>query len=118
MLFECSEEEIVRMVRRREGYSLWKSYWKNPLSKGLFIVMLVLVTLSIILSSLNLSGWSIISLGVTMAVLIMFMKRLNRTCRNDGLKLLFEYTKDKVISNVQENESLNASGKIERWIKS
>jgi hypothetical protein len=108
MQFECSEEEVVRIVRRREGYSLWKAYWKSPLSKGLIIVTTILLFGSIVLAELGFSNWvhqpPLIAACILYGVLV---KRLFATCKRDARSLLLEIVNDNHKTNVWET---NKSG--------
>ncbi len=106
MQFECSEEEIVRIVRRREGYSLWKSYWKSPLSRGILCLLILTLVAAMILSMLDISRWSAVPAGIAVILVLIFNKRLHRTCRGDAMKVLLDYAKDYVASGVKDDESL------------
>lgn len=101
MQFECSEEEIVRIVRRREGYSLWKSFWASPLSKGLIISTSLLFGVGVVFSVLELP--SIISTPPIAAAALLYgilSRRLFTTCRKDARKLIVEIVKDSIRTDV------------------
>jgi hypothetical protein len=99
MQFECSDEEIVRIVRRREGYSLFKSYWKNPLSKGIIIIAFSFMTTSLILSEIpSISHWWTLGFGgLSLITWFYLAKRLWGTCKYDA-KLAIDY----IISKAKE----------------
>jgi hypothetical protein len=96
MQFEVSEEEVVRIVRRREGYSLLKSFWKSPLSKGLIIVGFSTLIVTFILNTVDASKWcSEIISGISLVTWLILIKRIYGRCRSDAKTLLFAL-KDKI----------------------
>lgn len=89
MLFELSEEEIVRVVRRREGYTLLKALLKERVSRVIMAVVLASFIVGFVLSVLgNYDVWVSTCLVVGGLSFLTFVKRTYRVCKRDVVNLL------------------------------
>ena len=92
MLFELSEEEIVRVVRRREGYTLIKALWKERVSRGIMVLAVLSLSVAFVFSSIDkYDGWDSVFIGIGMLLWLLFAKRIGRKCKKDGVNLLRDF---------------------------
>jgi hypothetical protein len=93
--FEVSEEEVVRIVRRREGYSLMKSFVRSKLSMGMVVVNSALLLSIVVFSMFTDQVYSVSRIGLPVCALVatilyMWMVyRLFKHCHGDAKILLY-----------------------------
>ncbi len=93
MLSDCSEEEIVSIVRKRERYSLTRAMWAERYPRLILEVNLALLLLAAITSILELKGVGVKILYIATILSYGYLiRRIWKKCRKDGISLLKRLT--------------------------